>query len=388
MVKLIGSKRALVPLIVEIFKALRGVRPEVRRVMDAFSGSARVGHALKGAGFYVVAVDELRFAHVLADALVGTDALLYPAERITPLLRQAEALPPVGGWFAELYGRCAPFFSEENAMRIEAVRRWIDGFEDPKLRSVLLTALLLGADRVDATLGLQMAYLKTLPPRAKRPLRLPYPPLLPGGGEALLGDALEAVRGADGIQAFYLDPPYSAHSYLGNYHVWETLVAYDRPPVYGKAKKRLEVRERKSPFTLKTQAEEALRRLLAPLEGKAFLLSYSDEGLVPISRLWEMVASTGYALAVATPHRRYVGAKVGIHNPRGERVGRPGRAWNTEYLFLSVPWRSAIEGAREAVLALKSGGSFPHLRIPSWEELEENTSRSGAVPILSQKEGT
>lgn len=140
-------------------------------------------------------------------------------------------------------------------------------------------------------------------------------------------------------------------------------MAYDRPPVYGKAKKRLEVRERKSPFTLKAQAEEALRRLLAPLEGKAFLLSYSDEGLVPISRLWEMVASTGYALAVATPHRRYVGAKVGIHNPRGERVGRPGRAWNTEYLFLSVSLAERHRGGEGGGLGPEKRGDLsppPH----------------------------
>ena len=27
----------------------------------------------------------------------------------------------------------------------------------------------------------------------------------------------------------YLDPPYNQHSYLGNYHVWETLVRWDEP---------------------------------------------------------------------------------------------------------------------------------------------------------------
>ena len=35
------------------------------------------------------------------------------------------------------------------------------------------------------------------------------------------------------------------------------------------------------------------------------------------------------------PHGRYVGAKIGIHNPRGEKVGTVGRLTNTEYLFVA-----------------------------------------------------
>jgi adenine-specific DNA-methyltransferase len=33
-------------------------------------------------------------------------------------------------------------------------------------------------------------------------------------------------------------------------------------------------------------------------------------------------------------HPRYVGARIGIHNPRGEKVGTVGRTRNTECLFL------------------------------------------------------
>ena len=44
----------------------------------------------------------------------------------------------------------------------------------------------------------------------------------------------------------YLDPPYNQHSYLGNYHVWESLVRWDKPEVYGVAMKRVDVRERAS----------------------------------------------------------------------------------------------------------------------------------------------
>ena len=37
-------------------------------------------------------------------------------------------------------------------------------------------------------------------------------------------------------------------------------------------------------------------------------------------------------IEIARP--RYVGARIGIHNPKGEKVGAVGRLRNVEYLFL------------------------------------------------------
>ena len=38
----------------------------------------------------------------------------------------------------------------------------------------------------------------------------------------------------------------------------------------------------------------------------------------------------------------YVGAQIGIHNPQGEKVGRPGPLRNTEFLFLTAPEGGAL----------------------------------------------
>ena len=34
-------------------------------------------------------------------------------------------------------------------------------------------------------------------------------------------------------------------------------------------------------------------------------------------------------------HPRYVGCKIGIHNQRGEKVGRVGKVRNTEHFFIA-----------------------------------------------------
>jgi adenine-specific DNA-methyltransferase len=33
-------------------------------------------------------------------------------------------------------------------------------------------------------------------------------------------------------------------------------------------------------------------------------------------------------------YRRYVGAKIGIYNPSGERVGQVGHLYNKEYIYI------------------------------------------------------
>src|SRR5690606_3553944 len=66
-IKYIGSKRALLG---HLTGSVRRLLPEGGRVVDLFSGSARVGHALKGEGYEVHANDINAYAHALATAYV------------------------------------------------------------------------------------------------------------------------------------------------------------------------------------------------------------------------------------------------------------------------------------------------------------------------------
>ncbi len=63
MIKYIGSKRAL---LAHILRAVGAVAAPGATVADLFSGTARVGHALKGAGYRVLANAHNAYAHALA----------------------------------------------------------------------------------------------------------------------------------------------------------------------------------------------------------------------------------------------------------------------------------------------------------------------------------
>lgn len=335
MIKYIGSKRVLLP---HILAAVRAAVSPGAHVADLFSGSARVGHALKAAGFRVLANDHNAYAHTLATAHVAADAERW-AEPATRILADLARVPPRAGWFTATYCEAARFLHPDNGARVEAIRDAIEAMSpEPALKAVLLAALMLAADRVDSTAGLQMAYMKRWAPRALKPLELRLPALLPrpvaGRCDATCVEAEAAAAAFEGDLA-YLDPPYNQHSYLGNYHLWETLVRWDRPDTYGIARKRIDVRERRSAFNSRPGLKPALARTLAALRCPVVIVSFSDEGRLTRAELEAMLASRGSVRVVAIPGRRYIGAQIGIHNPDGVRVGMPGHRTNTEFLFIA-----------------------------------------------------
>ncbi|HYI85297.1 MAG TPA: DNA adenine methylase [Acetobacteraceae bacterium] len=336
MIKYIGSKRLLLPRILD---AIRAAAPPGATVADLFSGTARVGHALKRAGYRVLANDHNAYAHTLATCYVQADAERW-AETARRILDDLSRLPGRAGWFTETYCVRSRYFHPANGERIEAMRDAIAALSpEPELEAVLLTSLLEAADRVDSTAGLQMAYMKSWAPRALKPIALRLPALLPrpaaGASIATSGEA-EVVAATLSCDVAYLDPPYNQHSYLRNYHVWETLVRWDRPEVYGIACKRADCRTRVSVFNSRPGIGPALERTIAALgRCPTLVVSFNDEGYLPRAALERMLGARAYLHVMEIPYGRYVGAKIGIHNPRGERVGTVGHLTNVEHIFIA-----------------------------------------------------
>lgn len=333
MIKYLGSKRTLLPLIVSAVRA----DARARSVLDLFSGTARVGHALKLAGFRVVSNDHNAYAHTLSRCYVEADYddVVREVER---LIAECNALVGAPGYFTETFCERSRFFHPKNGARVDAIREHIARLAlPPELEAVLLVALMEAADRVDSTTGVQMAYLKQWAPRALNDLELRLPAVLPraraGKGRALALDALDAARGVE-TDVAYLDPPYNQHSYLGNYHIWESLVRWDKPECYGVACKRLDVRERTSRFNSKRLFENSFAEILRTVRARTLVVSFSDEGFVSREWLESQLAARGAVTTIERAYKRYVGAQIGVYSPRGERVGEVSHLHNREYVFV------------------------------------------------------
>ena len=342
MIKYIGSKRRLVPVLTRICQA-----SGARTALDLFTGTTRVAQAFKTQGVHVTAVDSARYAHTFARTYIEADAAATDAGALQAAVTHLNGLPGKAGYVTETFSHEARFFQPHNAARIDAVRDAIDSeYAGSRLFPLLLTSLIEAADRVDSTTGVQMAYVKQWSPRSSNPLALRVPDLLDGPGRAILGDAVALAAGLGHFDLAYLDPPYNQHRYFTNYHVWETLVAWDAPEAYGVARKRVDARDpsTRSAFNSKRTMPAALASVVQSVDCDLLVLSYNNESWLELEELEAMCSVQG-ASADRGPRRevatlafdstRYVGARIGIFDPSGRKVGRVSHLSNQELLVIA-----------------------------------------------------
>ncbi len=250
---------------------------------------------------------------------------------------------------------------------------------------LLLTSLIEAADRVDSTTGVQMAYVKQWAPRSAKPLELRVPELLRGPGRAIQGDAV-ALTSASGsglghFDLAYLDPPYNQHRYFTNYHVWETLVAWDAPEAYGVARKRLDARDPSthSAFNSKRTMPAALASVVQSVDCDLLVLSYNNESWLGLEELEAMCSIQGTAAGAAATRRevatlafdsaRYVGARIGIFDPSGRKVGRVSHLSNQELVVIAgepALVRRVVEAAGDGRTPRAPRALHPMWSPPAW----------------------
>ena len=340
MIKYIGSKRVLVPLVQRVVRRL-----PVRTACDLFAGTTRVGQALRRTGLEVLSNDIATYSEPLGYSYIVADESTSRS-KAADLLRELSELPGEPGYFTRSFCIDARYFQPHNGARIDAIRTAIDSYDlDPVERGLLLTSLLEAADRVDSTTGLQMAYLKAWAPRAYNDLELRMPEPVSGPPGSVAHEDANALAPTLDVDLVYIDPPYNQHSYFSNYHVWETLIRWDAPPTYGIAHKRADCREVKSPYNSKRHARAALDDLLDKLNVPWLIVSFNNEGFHDPQHVHELLSEHGYVNSLEVDFKRYVGAQIGIYNPSGEIVGEVSHLRNKEVLFVVGPDREVVETA-------------------------------------------
>ncbi len=416
MIKYIGSKRRLVPVLARICEAAGA-----RTALDLFTGTTRVAQAFKAQGVHVTAVDTARYAEAFARTYIETDAAATDTRSLRAAIAHLNALPGQPGYVHETFSQQARFFQPQNAARIDAARDCIESeYAGSPLYPLLLTSLIEAADRVDSTTGVQMAYVKQWAPRSFNPLELRVPELLPGPGRAIRGDAVALTRrgiGTGGVDPIvstsavdarelghfdlaYLDPPYNQHRYFTNYHVWETLVAWDAPEAYGVARKRVDARdpETHSPFNSKRTMPDALASVVRSVSCDLLVLSYNNESWLDVSELEAICAESStvagrpdgagssgqrYVATLAFDSARYVGARIGIFDPSGQKVGRVGHLSNQELLVIAGE-EDLVRSVVDAVdPAGRSANSSPEASSQTSSETLSAPRRAATKPSKS-----
>jgi len=126
-------------------------------------------------------------------------------------------------------------------------------------------------------------------------------------------DANELIRRIT-CDVLYLDPPYNHRQYGANYHVLETIAAYDRPAVSGVSGLRPYYR---SDYCRRDAVAEAFRGLISAARAKHILVSYNDEGVLPIRDLREILGTRGPVKTFETAHSRFKADNGRVYSREG-----------------------------------------------------------------------
>lgn len=324
----IGSKHSLLPFLERVYRKISDGTETT--FCDLFAGTGAVGRHFKKLGLRVIANDAQYYAYVLNR---GSLELNHPP-RFSKLRKELGIpMPPEGdsgrprtsaavfdfleglrrrnGFLARNYaprgGRL--YFTQENASKADAIRARLDRWRADGLLSVneyfyLLAALIEGLDDVANTACVYEAFLKRVKARAARPLRLLTPQISNGvtGCRVFNRDANDLVGDIE-CDVLYLDPPYNGRQYASNYHVLETLARNDRPTLRGKTG----IRDGlvRSAYSRKREVTEAFEDLVRRANAKHILLSYNDEGLMPLDEIKRILALRGRPKTFKTTYSRF-----------------------------------------------------------------------------------
>ena len=320
-IKYIGSKLKLIPQVLELIKKV-----DAKTILDGFAGTTRVSQALAKLGYTVICNDVAPWTEVF-----GTCYLLNtkPREVYQPLIDHLNAMLPVDGWFTEHYGGhanggCAVQadglkkpWQLHNTRKLDAIRQEIETLNlDTVNKAVALTSLILALDRVDNSLGHFSAYLKEWAARSYKGLVLEVPEVFTSEGEheVYQSDIFDLVPRVS-VDLAYFDPPYGSNNekmppsrvrYAAYYHLWKSVVLFDKPTLFGKAKRREDTsdplaasvfEEFRTDTTGHFIAVEAIAQLIQETQARWILLSYSSGGRATAEQLNAVMQNNGKLLA-------------------------------------------------------------------------------------------
>ena len=354
-IKYAGSKLKLIPQILQLVKKV-----DAKTILDGFSGTTRVSQAFAKFGYNVICNDIAPWSEVL-----GTCYLLNtkPRDTYQPLIDHLNGIPPIDGWFTEHYGGhandgCAiqedglkKPWQLHNTRKLDAIRQEIENLKlDSVDKAVALTSLILAMDRVDSTLGHFSAYLKDWAPRAYKELILKVPEVFmsEGNHQVYQTDIFKLVSQVS-VDLAYFDPPYGSNNekmppsrvrYAAYYHLWKSVVLFDKPELFGKAKRRKDSSDQLAASVFEEFrcnpegrfiAVEAIEKLIKMTQARWILLSYSSGGRATAEELNEVMLTNGKLLAVVEMnYKRNVMAGMKWTLEWANAAEKP----NREFLFL------------------------------------------------------
>lgn len=291
----IGSKLTLTPWIKSLVYKICGENLKNKVFCDLFAGTGIVGRSFKNEVKQIISNDFEYYAYVLNKNYIENSQNLSNANSLIDYLNNLE---PQKGFIYQNYamgsGSTRMYFSDKNAMKIDAIRMQISNLENKRSKDefyFLLASLLESADIIANTASVYGAFLKRLKASAKKEFILKPAKfeITNQKNEVYNEDANLLIKKIKG-DILYLDPPYNARQYGANYHLLNTIALYDDFIPRGKTGLR---EYNRSKYCSKNSVLDEFESLIKAANFKYIFLSYNNEGLMSLKEIKEIMSKYG-----------------------------------------------------------------------------------------------
>lgn len=267
----LGNKYKLLPFIKEV---VDNNCSDVKTVADIFAGTGAVASAFLDKK--VITNDNMYSNYICHVAWFSSER--YSEEKITDYIFFYNSIHTdeknyMSDNFADTY------FSRSDCCKIGYIREHIEteyknGNINTRERAILITSLLYAIDKIANTCGHYDAYRKGVAFEKSLELAVPIPENNNNPDNLFFNeDANELVKRiyADLV---YIDPPYNSRQYCDAYHLIENVARWEKPEVFGVAKK-MNRSNLKSKYCT-SDATKAFEELISGIKARYILLSYNN----------------------------------------------------------------------------------------------------------------
>ena len=265
----LGNKYRLIFFIKRVISEEIG---EFNSFCDIFAGTGSVGYSFNQKNNTIISNDLLLSNFTTLNTFLGIKEVNYKLikEKIDFL---NELNTEDENYFSTNFGGL--YFSLENAKKIGKIREEIDRIIlNAEEKNILLTSLIYAIDKIANTVGHYDAYRKT--EISIKTLKLLLPKIeyhLNENNIVIKQDANILINNIYS-DILYIDPPYNSRQYNSSYHLLENLIKWEKPDVFGVAKK-MEMKDTKSKYCTK-EAQTSFADLINLANCRYIVVSYNN----------------------------------------------------------------------------------------------------------------
>lgn len=267
----LGNKYKLLPFITTVVSEECS---DIKSVADIFAGTGAVSSAFFNKE---IITNDLMYSNYICNLAWFSSQEYNPQTIIDYIVKYNSISEYEDNYMTEKFANT--YFSYNDCSKIGFIREDIEqnyhnGNINDRERALLITSLLYAMDKIAKTCGHYDAYRKGADFDASLELCVPLAEVHNNPeNECFNKDANELVKEiyADLV---YIDPPYNSRQYCDAYHLLENVACWEKPEVFGVAKK-MNRDKMKSKYCTQS-ATEAFENLIKNISAKYILFSYNN----------------------------------------------------------------------------------------------------------------